>query len=359
MALPFGLAPLGTLKGDKGETGTIAGATVEMLPPDAAPVVTMRQAAGDWIADFKLPAGIPATGAVPTDAAVATYLRAQGSQTNLAFRDVFGGSLQVVHYGSDPLTPRPAGIRVVLWLGDQDVHPAFVENNDIVLWGGVGAPWAIENVPGMVGLFRARSLTLADGANVTSLPNLVPGGTAALPINSIPTFKIDGINGHPSVRFPNQGVLRTTGYSAWDGEHNVFMIVKATDATTTDFVFDATDSSLAALKLAIGRTTTNWIVQRGSAITGRSADGRAVLVHARFDGAAQGLSGSINVNRAGPISGSFAAATAVDRYTIGGRGDNTNKLTGDIADVAIIRGSISDLNATRISELFMAENEIT
>ncbi|WP_431796494.1 hypothetical protein [Microbacterium enclense] len=303
-------------------------------------------------------AGLPATGAVPTDAAIATYLRAQGSQTNTAFREVFGGSLQVVNYGSNPLTPRPAGIRVVLWLRDQDVHPAFVENNDIVLWGGVGAPWAMENVPGMVGLFRARSLELADGANVTSLPNLVPGGTAALPINSIPTFKVDGINGHPSVRFPNQGVLRTTGYSAWDGEHNIFMIVKATDNTTTDFVFDATDSTLAPLKLAIGRNTTNWIIQRGTAITGRSADGRAVLIHARFDGADQGTAGSSNVNRAGPISGTFGAAVAVDRYTLGGRGDNTNKLTGDIADVAIVRGPISELNATRISELLMADNEI-
>jgi hypothetical protein len=246
----------------------------------------------------------------------------------------------------------------VLWLGDQDVHPAFVENNDIVLWGGVGAPWSIENVPGLVGLFRARSLELDDGASVTAgVPNLVPGGTAALPINSIPTFDIDGMNGHPMIAHPNQGGLRTTGYSAWDGEHNIFMVVKATDATTTDFVFDATDSTLAALKLAIGRTATNWIIQRGSAITGRSADGRGVLVHARFDGGAS-TTGSININRAGPIGGSFGAAVAVDRYTIGVRGDNTNKLTGGWADLAIVRGPISELNATRISELFMADNEI-
>lgn len=261
---------------------------------------------------------------------------------------------QVVYFGVNLATPRPDAT-VVLWQGQfgAGVPAQFVDSSDMVWYGEYNETipgWDLSTVPGLTAHFDAQSLDLADGANVTSWPNLIAGRTPATPIDSIPTFKTDGINGRKSVRFPNQGVLRDTGYASYTGEHNVFIVCRATDATNTDFVFDATDSTGTPLKAGIGRNPTNWFIQRGTSVIGRSADGNAVLLHARFDG---GTSGTLTVNDTSTTSGAIAAPSAVDRYTYGGRADNGNKLTGDIGEIITIRGALTETNRSQITAMLM------
>lgn len=261
---------------------------------------------------------------------------------------------QVVYFGVNLATPRPDAA-VVLWQGQfgAGIPTQFNDESDMVWYGEYNETipgWDLSVVPGLVAHFDAQSLDLADGANVTSWPNLIAGRTPAVPIDSIPTMKTDGINGHKSVRFPNQGVLRDTGYASYTGEHNVFIVARATDSSTTDFVFDATDAAGTALKAAIGRNGANWIIQRGTSVVGRSADGNAVLIHARFDA---GTGGTIAVNDGTPATGAIAAPTAVDRYTYGGRADNGNKLSGDIGEIITIRGVLSETNRAQITALLL------
>lgn len=319
------------------------------LAPAAVPVPPMWDLSGG--ADFP-PQSVEGDWGIDITDGVTQIYRNGGAMGKVLASRI--NPFQVVYFGVNLATPRPDAA-TVLWQGQfgAGVPAQFRDESDMVWYGEYNETipgWDLSTVPGLTAHFDARTLDLADGANVTSWPNLIAGRTPAVPIDSIPTMKTDGINGHKSVRFPNQGVLRDTGYAPYAGEHNVFIVAKATDATTTDFVFDATDAAGTALKAAIGRNATNWIIQRGTSVVGRSADGTAVLLHARFDA---GTTGSLTVNDGTPATGALAAPIAVDRYTYGGRADNGNKLSGDIGEIIIIRGAVSETNRAQITAMML------
>lgn len=84
MALPAGVARLGTFKGDKGDTGTIAFATAETVPADQPAEVEMVGPPENRGLHMKMPRGLPGFDAVPTDEGIATLIAAADSQTSTA-----------------------------------------------------------------------------------------------------------------------------------------------------------------------------------------------------------------------------------------------------------------------------------
>ncbi len=126
MALPAGVAQLGTFKGakgddgkngakgDKGDTGSLAFATAESVPADQPASVQMQGLMSNRGAHFKIPRGLPGVNAVAADEAVAAYLAASDSDTRGAASGVIaartGLTVNVADYATlhDAINALPA-----------------------------------------------------------------------------------------------------------------------------------------------------------------------------------------------------------------------------------------------------------
>lgn len=89
MALPAGVAQLGTFKGEKGDTGSLAFATAESVPAGDVAAVEMIGPESNRGAHFKIPRGLPGVNAVANDAAMAALVGAVDSDTRLALGALF------------------------------------------------------------------------------------------------------------------------------------------------------------------------------------------------------------------------------------------------------------------------------
>lgn len=76
-------------KGDKGDTGTFAGATAVSVPAGDPAEVSLSGPESAKVANFKIPRGLPGVNALENDAAVAAYIAATDSDTRSALEGVF------------------------------------------------------------------------------------------------------------------------------------------------------------------------------------------------------------------------------------------------------------------------------
>lgn len=136
MALPAGVAKLGSFqggKGDKGDTGTIAYATAETVPADQPADVVMVGSSANRGAAFKIPRGLPGVNAIPTDEAMATYLGAPDTASGSVVSSKIDGAISPKLQGIlAPLSTDMGALQLEAYLNARVNTPRVPSN----LWYG-------------------------------------------------------------------------------------------------------------------------------------------------------------------------------------------------------------------------------
>jgi hypothetical protein len=286
------------------------------------------------------------------DAAIAAQAAAEQARN-----DAFTRAIATVTFGTNVGAIRPAA-RTVIWIGDaaNRVVPLFIGDNDFVIYPTpheVVPAWSLTAVPGLAFDFNAANLTIADGDTVSGTwTDPVSGKTATHLSAATATLDADGLNGGPAVNFPNGGALQVTGFGNYSGPWTIFLLGQATAPADGDFLIDGVDSAGGVLKLGIGTAGGAWRAQRGTALAGPTADAQPHMIEVVFNGA----SSSIRVDSGPTTTGPTTSDEGFTTLIIGGRGGDTNRLTGKIARVIGVKGLVSETDRAHIRELLTQQS---
>lgn len=266
------------------------------------------------------------------------------------------GSLATIPQINDArgnLTKARIGAGPQMWLiGVTDGNPLHARNGDLILPVSTEpVPWSPLALPGLVAFFDASYLSLADGASVSTWPNLADGPDAVrFDGTTAPVFDQDGLNGKPTVRFNgSNGVLLADGFSSYSDVVTVFCVAQSTVATPTltDFIFDGANPTTTTQRLGLSRTPANqWRMDRGGAnftVAGANTDPH--LFRAVYNGEVSSLKVDNTVH-----AGSTSKPSTATKLTIGGRGDAlaANSHVGGISALLMIHGTVSADNETKL-----------
>lgn len=251
--------------------------------------------------------------------------------------------ITIVDARGNNAAPRPAGwLGQVLWMVTAgQLNPTHWAPGDMV--ARTTEEFNPLSLPGLVGLWDARTLNLADNAPVTSWPNSVLG-MPALTGNGDAVMDRDGMRGFPAVRFNGaSGVLTSGLFEEYQGESTVYVVAQSTPAATsgTDFIYDGIRPDGPSLALALARNATgNWVVQRAGSFQLPGADALPHILRVEYR---QNSTSTLWVDGVELGSGATNNNVPVVRYTLGGRGDASaaNTHVGPIAAFAVIRGRLS------------------
>lgn len=212
MALPAGLNAMGTLKGAKGDTGTISYATAETIPAGAAPSVEMVGTEAERGAHFKIPAGAPGVNAVENDTAVAAYLGSDVSNTNAAARELIQQQVFVVDTDFATLEDAFAATAAGGTLEVRNAHvraAAFVVSKPAIIRFAQGGSITVSSA-------SVAAIEIASSDVVLDSPVLVGTGGNASGLG-------DGIRSQATVEAPYSGVeIRRPKISEFS-KHGIFL----------------------------------------------------------------------------------------------------------------------------------------
>lgn len=213
-------------------------------------------------------------------------------------------------------------------------------------------PWSLSSVPGLYFDFNAETIERTDGQSVSGFWNDPVSGLSLSHITTpAAVMDVDGFNGHKAVYFPNDGALQIGGIPNYTGPWTIFALVKFDNPADGDFAFDAVDAGGTPLKLGLGALSGTFRIQRGATLTGQASDALPNLFELVFNG----TTSSIQVGDAAATAGTTTAGEGINALVVGGRGGNTNRLTGKIARIVGIKGTVSSADRTQIRALLKTQ----
>ena len=99
---------------------------------------------------------------------------------------------------------------------------------DTLVWSG--QTWTPKAVPGLLLWLDATQMVATDGDSIPAWGDSSDNGYYAATVSGTPIYRTNGINGHPSIRFGDAGILAgmriAHGHSI--GDRTVFQVIQAT-----------------------------------------------------------------------------------------------------------------------------------
>jgi len=338
------IVPLTNLRGP---AARITSVTAESIPAGEPAAVDMTGPDQSRQFKFKVPRGLPGVNAIENDTAVAGYIGAGDSATSHAL----GDTARMVYHGTNGGTPRPSGVRPVLWIGTAfpvnsvigDVHLLPDHNEDD--WG--------PNWVDLVAWYDPSQLGLANGATVSSIPDLSGRGNDLNTASGTVTIDATTLV-QPALTFTGTQHLSSDLLDQqWSMPTRVYMIAKPNNPGTAMTMFDT-----------------------AGALTG--GNGRAVMWmdatrHFSLGQGAANLVGTLVIPTSGPsvLSGVFTGATQTrgyvnttlrvmpgsagsgvpKRHRIGARYDGASPYSGLLGEVLVARNVTDDDHARMVAYL--------
>jgi hypothetical protein len=269
------------------------------------------------------------------------------------------GLMKVIDARENLSMPRPNWGGELVWLINQGSSlPANLADGDAVWEVAVEAlPWNPQFLPGKVAWYDAQQLSLADGAQVSSWPDLSGNGntmkqeTPAL----CPVFTANKINGKPAVSSDGLddylAADLTTQIPSFPGTIYMVAGVGLPDKPAfADFLISGFSSG-SPQNTAIFRSSTEmYAVANGASLTGTVPwpSGQTVLLKAVYNGPTSQLF----ANGVEVVSGltSTGAGLLISKLFLFGKADLSaqNMIAGWVGECLLVRGVLSAENETKL-----------
>ena len=208
---------------------------------------------------------------------------------------------------------------------------------------------AVLAVPGCRLWLEANAGVTADGSgNISAWTDQSGNGNNLGVSGTAPTLAANVLNGGPVVRFATNGYFTASKVLSTDSNASMFMVCRGLKGVSQK-IFDGNSTGTAPpgtipqRRIVTCETAGNGSVQMMGLYSANYATNQYLCVSATFD-SASGVAKLYLNGASAAVSNNFYLLPSASPFTVGARFSGSDKYGGDIAEVVLYNGALSDAN---------------